>query len=322
MMQLDLERWRDLASPMFEVYRHDQSKNARVDIEVENAGGLFISKVVTPHERVVHDPKIQKSVRHDYLLFGRIFSGSGRSEVDGVGFDVRPSKLQLVDYSKRLVSEKTRCQSRGVCIPHELIGFDPSKHPSFVTLDLDSPQGRLLASAQDELWAAKQNGSAADEELLAAVFVDLVRKLMLGQSGKNDHELAAQLPMRVLLKDHIAVNLHRPDLGAETLAMTFNVSRPTIYRHFEESRGVARYVRNARLERCFFELSIPSGERGRVAAVARRWHFHDAANFSRLFRERFGISPSEVSNGRRALAHACLSEKARFVRDWFNTRSS
>lgn len=321
-MQLDLERWRDLASPMFEVYRNDQAKDALVDIEIEHAGGLFMSKVVTPHERVVHDPALQRSVRHDYLLFGRIFSGSGRSEADGLEFDVRPSKLQLVDYSRRFVSEKTRCQSRGICIPHELIGFDPSQHPSVVTLDADSPQGRLLASAQDELWAIKESGSVVDEELLAGVFVELVRKLMLRQNEGSRLQTAAQLPMPLLLKDHIAINLHRPDLGAETLAMTFNVSRPTIYRHFEESRGVARYVRNARLERCFFELSIPSRERGRVAAVARRWHFHDAANFSRLFRERFGISPSEVLNGRRAPAKASISEKARFVRDWFNACGS
>lgn len=316
-MNLNLDEWRDLASPIFEVYRGEEFADEPVDIQIGDAGGLFISKVVMPRERVIHDPRINNDVRNDYLLFERFFSGTGRNEVDGVEYDIMPSRLYLADMSKRFVSEKTRTQSSGICIPHEVLGFQPGDDLSIASIELNSPQGRLLASAHAELWAAKDNGSVKDEAILAEVFVDLVKRLMLGKHPGRRRNTETELPLAFLLRDYIAVNLHHPDLGVEKLASVFNISRPTVYRHFEKDRGVARYIRNARLDRCFFELSVPSRERGRVASVSSRWHFNDAANFSRLFRERFGVSPSARSNGYSTPIKKGLSDLSRIAQDWF-----
>ena len=70
-------------------------------------------------------------------------------------------------------------------------------------------------------------------------------------------------------------------------------SRSALYRLFRESGGIARYIREQRLRRCFGDLADGSGH-AQVAQVAYRWGFTDAAHFSRLFRQRFGCTPSET----------------------------
>ena len=319
-MQLSLDEWRDLASPIFEIHPKEPEHLAGVDIEIDEIGGLFTSKVNLPHQVLVHNPKIHKSVRHDYLLFERFYSGGGKSEIGGITFETAPARFNLIDMSQRGMSEKVRSQTRGVCIPHELLGFDPSQNPTYTSLALNTPKGRLLASAHAELIAAKDHESTAEANLLARVFVDLVRQLMLGQSPTHDGDAAGnELPLSLLLRDYVTTNLHQPDLNADKLASVFNVSRPTVYRHFEEEGGVSRYIRNARLDRCFFELSTTKLQSGRVTAVARRWHFTHAANFSRLFRERFGVSPTASSNRQGSLQRRRFSDQMHIVQNWFQT---
>ncbi len=318
-MKLSLEQWRDIASPIFEVHPKEPEHLAGVDIEIDEIGGLFTSKVSLPHQMLVHDPKKHKSVRRDYLLFERFYSGGGKSEAGGVTFETSPTRFNLVDMSQRGASEKVRSQARGVCIPHELLGFDPSQNPTYTSLDLNTPKGRLMASAHAELIAAKDHESVAEANLLARVFVDLVRQLMLGHGPMHDDAASTELPLSLMLRDYVAVNLHLPDLNADRLASVFNVSRPTVYRHFDEEGGVSRYIRNARLDRCFFELSGSKLESGRVTAVARRWHFNHATNFSKLFRERFGASPTKCFNGQGKPIRDCLSAQKHIVQNWFQT---
>ena len=316
-MRLDLEQWRDLASPVYDVFPKEPEAQASVDIEVDEIGGLFVSKVNMPSQLLVHDPSARCSVRNDYLLFERFYAGGGKGDVGGTEFNVMPSRLHLIDMSQRYTSAKTRNHSRGVCIPHELLGFDPSQNPAFASLEIDTPKGRLLAAAHAEMLAARNHGLAEDAASLAHAFVDLIRVLMLGQSSAHGTRVGYELPLAVLIKDYVEANLHQPDLNADKLAAVFNVSRPTVYRHFDEKGGVGRHIRNARLDRCYFELSGAKSERGRVAAVARRWHFTNPANFSRLFRERFGLSPAECAKGQESAISSRIADQTRVVRDWF-----
>ncbi len=51
-------------------------------------------------------------------------------------------------------------------------------------------------------------------------------------------------------------------------------------------------VRNARLRRCLEDLQLRNG--GSMTDIAFRWGFNDSAHFSRIFKRKFGVTPSEV----------------------------
>lgn len=315
-MKFDLEEWRHVVSPMFEVYPKMPTHLAGVEMVINQADDLFVSKVSMPLQLLVHDPKIQKSTRQDYVLFERFHAGGGKGEVGGIEFEAAPARLHLIDMSQRYLSEKHH-QAEGVCIPHHLLGFDPSKDRAFNSLDVNTPKGRLLVSAHEQLIAANDAGAFADVLELKDVFIGLVQQFMLGGDKRDLESRGGELPLSLILRDYIASNLHRPDIDASHLMSAFDLSRPTLYRHFEGDGGVQRYIRNARLDRCYFELSGSRMERGRIAAVAARWHFNDPTQFSRLFRERFGVSPSAVSNVAANKPNHGVSDQARIAREWF-----
>ncbi len=96
------------------------------------------------------------------------------------------------------------------------------------------------------------------------------------------------------VRAHIEENLHDPALEVDQLCRMFAISRRTVYRMFARDGGFGRYLTERRLVRAFGELSLALPSRGLIYAVARRHGFVDQNHFSRLFRARFHIAPSDA----------------------------
>lgn len=102
--------------------------------------------------------------------------------------------------------------------------------------------------------------------------------------------LPVQNAFRQAVKTYITDHLTEPGLGPDMLAARFKISRRTLYGLFEEEPlSVSGLIRELRLRHCAHDLCDPSHPG--VLAVALRWGFNDASHFSRLFKQRFGLSP-------------------------------
>ena len=90
------------------------------------------------------------------------------------------------------------------------------------------------------------------------------------------------------IEDHIAERLSLDDVATHA-----HVGKRTLQNLFREHRGVAlgEFIRERRMQRADEELR--SGLR-RIAEVAERAGYSNAANFSRDYRKRFGQSPSST----------------------------
>ena len=70
------------------------------------------------------------------------------------------------------------------------------------------------------------------------------------------------------------------------------ISLRYLYKLFASSgEGFGRYVKRRRLERCRCDLSNPVYANFNVSEICFRWGFNEAAHFSRVFREQYGMSP-------------------------------
>ena len=67
----------------------------------------------------------------------------------------------------------------------------------------------------------------------------------------SDHDLATAM------QDYVKVNLSDLGLDASVLQAVFHCSRATVYRCFKRHAGVAAYIREQRLLRCFEQLTPP-----------------------------------------------------------------
>ncbi|WP_419913880.1 helix-turn-helix domain-containing protein [Hoeflea sp.] len=319
-MQLDFEQWRDLCSPIYDVHLLEPERDSVVDIDVivTKSQGLMTANATFPAQRFVHDPAARKDVDSQYLHFARIISKGGRGMVDDTEFDITPDSLRLVDMSLPYQAIQTRNRSLGTYIPHSALGFARGEEPKLTSLDLNSPAGRLLLCAHTEMLAAQNQGPHENAALLEQTFLDLVGRFMLRRTAGDDDPQDLELPLSLLLRDFVGLHLGRPDLDIDKITSAFNVSRATVYRHFDEEGGILRHIRNRRLDRCFFELARAKPERGIVSAIAKRWHFTDATHFNRLFRERFGVSPSAcLANAKPARGRA-PTELMQVTKAWFD----
>lgn len=111
--------------------------------------------------------------------------------------------------------------------------------------------------------------------------------------GVDDGDRHSRLRREVL--DFVEANLSDPELDPAQVAAAHFVSLRRLYCAFEGTGiNVAALIRSRRLERCFEEL-IDSRLRGRtVAAIGLSNGFADPAHFSRVFKARYGVSPSSL----------------------------
>lgn len=141
-------------------------------------------------------------------------------------------------------------------------------------------------------------------DLLAAGFNATVRP----GSGRVDPAAtddALFLRARLFIRERV----DQPDLDPDGVAAALGISRSRLYAAFQRSGGVAAYIRDLRLRRCFSDLRAARNADLTVAEVAFRWGFSSAPVFTRAFRDRFGCSPSEV----RQAGHAAVVRDRRPV---------
>lgn len=286
-----LDEWRFAALPFFEITPLTEAEAFVGQSVFGRAGGLVLSRVRFSSQRMEHDPSKLRGVDHNYLLFERYRSGCGRGLVDGNATTISDGGMHLVDMSRHYVTIANVQRADGVLIPHDAVGYDPSRHSAYFPLPEHSQDGHTLANGVVSLEAAVANRRAEDASDVASAFCGLIRALLLGETDDLDQE--ARRGRKLLLHGYVERHLQDDDLTAERLCRDLAMSRATLYRSLEDEGGVRSFVNGLRLEQCFAELLQATAQRGQVRVVAERWGFHDAASFHRSFRRRFGFAPSD-----------------------------
>jgi len=106
----------------------------------------------------------------------------------------------------------------------------------------------------------------------------------------------------------IRKHLRTPTFSPSILCRLVGMSRSNLYRLFEDTGGVARYIQRERLLEAHAVLTDP-GSTQSISSIADDLCFVDASSFSRAFKRDFGHSPGEVRSA--ALAGVPLSARPR-----------
>jgi AraC-like DNA-binding protein len=94
-------------------------------------------------------------------------------------------------------------------------------------------------------------------------------------------------------RDYILGHLADPALSADRLAQALCMSRRALFLLFaEQGLTPTRMIQELRLERCRALLDDPQ-QQNKIIAIALDHGFRDYVTFSRQFKARFGIAPSD-----------------------------
>jgi AraC-like DNA-binding protein len=99
---------------------------------------------------------------------------------------------------------------------------------------------------------------------------------------------------RVRIRDFIETHLHDPEMTPQRIAAALHMSARYLHHLFEEGdETAARYILRRRLDECARAMLDGSRRNRSLLEIALNYGFNNASHFGRVFRQRFGVSPSE-----------------------------
>ncbi|MGV9407882.1 helix-turn-helix domain-containing protein [Streptomyces sp. NPDC003667] len=237
--------------------------------------------------------------RADPECFQLAFMRSGRHvlEQSGNRTALRAGEMAVFD-SSRPFETWADGESLLVQVPHTLLGLPVSRVHSLVSRPLPAAagMGRLLG---DFLVGVEREGTARTEQdalRLATVCLDLVTAV-LAHHLERESEVPAGSRRRVLflrVTAYIQRRLGDPGLSVESVAAAHHISARSLHRLFQQhGMSVGAWIRSQRMEHCRRELADPWRRHEPVAAIAARWGLLRPADFTRAFRTRYGVTPSD-----------------------------
>lgn len=153
---------------------------------------------------------------------------------------------------------------------------------------------RILLSLMDSTIHEVEHLDEARRASVGQTMIELVRT-MIGADLQQAMPVAN--PLHTLLqriRDFIDLNLDRPDLTVTMIARRMGCSVRYVYRAFEvESLTPSDYIWGLRVEKAAARLKNASGCAGEISEIAFALGFSSSAHFSRAFRHRYDVSPSQ-----------------------------
>ena len=164
-----------------------------------------------------------------------------------------------------------------------------------MTVPHTSAAGNLLLSMVDtlqrDLDRLHPSSVIGVSEGITSIIAAGLRSLPIANM-RHASSLSAYHVMRV--KAYVMERLRDPNLSIASIATAMRLSPDHLSRLFRsEPVPLSRMIWRQRLEACRRELSDPRQARRSVSKIAFSWGFHDAAHFSRSFKEQYGATPRE-----------------------------
>lgn len=292
------DAWRRNFAPMLELTPAPDRPGPVSGIEgrqvVWDLGCLVFTSISTEALNFVSLPGHVRREALDHWMMTLFLDGSASTVAGDRAFAGGAGEVQLHSLARCFEGHVTDSHMLMLLIPRDFFHEQPGALAMAEFSTLASGMGHLLSDYIAGLANRLPTLAVADLPGLAAATRAMILACVAPSPDRLDE---ARGPISSTLleraRQYINANLHDPGLGNETLCRVLGISRTRLYRLFEPTGGVMRYILHRRLVDAHARLADP-GETRRIFEIAEQRGFSDGAEFSRAFRREFGYSPSEV----------------------------
>lgn len=263
-------------------------------------GAVQVSSMAYSSFLTRRTPRLIRASDPEFLALGVINSGPHVIEQNRNRAALRPGELLLFESSRPF---DTYADGGNILIqfPRVLLPL-PARHINQLIcrpIPGDQGIGRLLAGFLTQLTEDSASYTAHDAVRLGAVGLDLVTAT-LAQFLDRGSDVPPDSRQRVLylrITSFIERHLGDTALTAGEIAAAHHISVRSLHRLFQQHGVTVRsWIRGQRLEQCRRDLADPLKRHVPIHAIAARWGFRHAADFTRAFRVAHGITPSGYRN--------------------------
>ena len=265
-----------------------------------HVGSFLLLGTKASQQRYVRDADWAR--RHDdadHVVLQTYLSGCNYVINGGREFEQRPGNITAVnlDYEVEAVSQAAEVVS--LVMPREVLSqrlpaLLRAVGPIFAP---DSVSNRIVGDFLLSMHQTLPHATTKDVPVLTDALFGLLDSLLRSEDAGSSE---AREGTRLVLRRYIDAHLGDPALGTVQLCRAFKISRPTLYRLFQDEGGVIAYIQRRRLMACFRALSSPYQMHRRIYEVALDFTLENPSHLTALFRQHFGMSPSEVREAARS----------------------
>ena len=292
-----------LASEVFVPLEVDTTERVtfRAQLDHRPTGHVEISHIHATRHVVEHD--LSPTTTGGSVKFGLQLGGTCVVEQDGRSALLAPGDMVVYDTDRPYRLDFPReARLLVLMLPGTGLELSPSAVRSVTATRFRGDEGvgalaaDFLGGLSDRMHvlsgrsAARLGRSAVD--LVGAVLTERAEDMagaVAADATTGGHE-ALRAVARAFVEDHLA----DPQLGPPMIAAHLFLSVRRLHEIFQgEEYTLSAWIRHRRLEQCRRTLLDPGHDHRPVSRVGAAWGFPDAAHFSRLFKQEFGVSPAQ-----------------------------
>ncbi|MBL4869474.1 MAG: helix-turn-helix domain-containing protein [Robiginitomaculum sp.] len=295
------EYWNDVICQKFTELDTEFAGNEIFHGKISSAqiGALSFSKVSASRSNVYHTKKhIAKTKERVYLLHLQLKEQSFNSQF-GKGSLLEEGDFTLVDstmpYSVKFNNEISmgvlkiphHCFEQRMRIPKEIFGskFSGDKGISGMLSQM------LRGYWRQEIHQTTQTISAQLAENILDVLVTSIQSNIRG----SFHRAPIRTVRYLQIKRYTSHSLRDPDLSPQKIARIFKITPRYLHQIFAASgnESIGQYILRRRLEECERQFMDPVMVESTITDIAFTWGFNSMTHFSRVFRDKYQLSPRE-----------------------------
>ena len=297
--KLRLEYWNDVACRTFTQQTVDAvGPQFNAAMYRTNVGDMRMALAISTSSRITRSSGQVALSREAFFLVHVQLAGTSVNRQDGREIALGEGDFALVDSTRPyqiafdnttsiLVLRIPQASMRRVIASPESV--------TLVPMSARAPANRLASRFLQDIWSALLDGMEPDPadrlcrpvlDVLANAYAAVPAALAEGSSMAG----ALRVQIRSFIEDHLG----NPDLSLSDIASAFGISSRYVHVLFQDdAETVSEYIQRRRLEEAARSLADPMRVRLSIAAIAAGHGFKSQAHFSRLFRERHGMTPRE-----------------------------
>ncbi|RQW64711.1 AraC family transcriptional regulator [Vibrio viridaestus] len=182
-----------------------------------------------------------------------------------------------------------------ISVPHSIMNTKVD-HIGLIlnkTLKADQTLSQFIGNMIIQAWEMEEQDNVIGDTVLFSILdvLNVAYQVVLGSINSRIASNQADNISRV--EDYILSHLGDHELSVEKISFNVHMSSRTISRLFsKKGTSVMKWVWAQRLKMC--HKTLLSGQYKTVSEVAYQYGFSNMAHFSKLFKETYGVSPSNL----------------------------